>query len=84
MSPRKDLHWVAEHPERLSKRLPEQQRARKEFYSPSVGGEGQNPSRGLGVCESSEAIAHCVYEKTLQEHRRWNPLRVREGQAQEG
>jgi hypothetical protein len=32
-----DLHWVTEHPERLSKRLLERRRARKAFYSPSVG-----------------------------------------------
>jgi hypothetical protein len=34
--PLKDLHWVVEHPERLSKRLLEQE-ARKALYSPSVG-----------------------------------------------
>jgi hypothetical protein len=44
--PLRDLHWVAEHPERLSKRLLEQE-ARKALYSPSVGEEErQNP---LGV-----------------------------------
>jgi hypothetical protein len=34
--PLKDLHWVVEHPEGLSKRLLEQE-ARKALYSPSVG-----------------------------------------------
>jgi hypothetical protein len=55
--PLKDLHWVAEHPERLSKRLLEQE-ARKALYSPSVGeGRRTKSLRGLSVCRSSEEKA---------------------------
>jgi hypothetical protein len=43
--PLRDLHWVAEHPERLNKRFLEKE-TRKALYSPSMGEERQNP---LGV-----------------------------------
>jgi hypothetical protein len=44
---------VVEHPERLSKRLLEQE-ARKAFYSPSVG-EGKRKTKSLRVLSVPEA-----------------------------
>jgi hypothetical protein len=41
--PLKDLHWVNKHPERLSKRLLEQE-ARKASIYPSVGKREEEPS----------------------------------------
>jgi hypothetical protein len=55
--PLRDLHWVAKHPERLSKRLLEQE-ARKALYSPSVGeGRKTKPLRGLRICRISGGTA---------------------------
>jgi hypothetical protein len=57
-NPLKDLHWVTEHPERLSKRLLEQKESQEGINILHLWEKRRTKSlRGLSVCRSSGEIA---------------------------